>query len=286
MAQRGALGTLVLATGCSLMMAPTDHQCSNDSDCASLGSSLVCREGLCHQVTQDAGDGGEAGTDDPWSCVGDVTWPAAGPPVTLSLKTVDMSKNSVTPDVVRACNKLDLTCATPTATDFQYFDGVVTLQVPGGFDGFIEVTATGWLDGLVTPSRPMTEDYDFGEFVLMRSEDLALIAALGGVGVDINPDAGHGFILALDCQNDIASGVELTVDKQQSDTVGWYLNGGLPSADETETSADGQGGFINLPPGIRIFQGTIAEKDIVYSTVSTVVRASTITYIDMPPTPD
>jgi len=266
-----------------MVLSAENRQCGADADCAPLGSGLFCDDGMCR--SHGGNDGGVDAGDPAWSCVGQVEWPQGVAPATFSFRAEDFSKAPITPSSVRACNRLDVTCANPVTTDFDTFEGVSTVLVPGGFDGFFEVEVPDKLPSLLYVSRPITEDIEYGAITCLAESDMALIAGIAQANPP-SPERGHVFLLSLDCQLEWASGVEFRVDATEEDTESFYTRSGLPSSAALNTDQDATGGYINLPPGIRTFEALRTETGVVHATVSAVVRQQSITYIDVPPTPE
>lgn len=76
--------------------------------------------------------------------------------------------------------------------------------------------------------------------------------AIGLVAYDkqLQPGAGHMFFQALDCNGALSAGLIVTPTKTIPATVAFYQDiNHSGSADQTQTSSAGTGGFFNLPAG-------------------------------------
>lgn len=102
--------------------------------------------------------------------------------------------------------------------------------------------------------------------------------------LEVKPELGHIFALAVDCQGKPASGVSLKLDTVSTETVAYYMNGSLPSRTLSETGVAGEAGFINAPPGFVTITTTVSGVGRV-STLTVLVRPGHITYVPLAPSP-
>ena len=59
----------------------------------------------------------------------------------------------------------------------------------------------------------------------------------------------------------------------------------MPSAALTQTTADGDGALINLPPGATTLTATYVETGLVFSSKDILIRAGAMTSVIVSPTP-
>ncbi|MBI5485994.1 MAG: hypothetical protein HY905_01540 [Deltaproteobacteria bacterium] len=245
------------------------------------------------ETTEDAGDevaddGGPPPPD--WSCLGSVTWAT---PTETSLDMTGTVLDYVTDApiegaTVKVCARSDAACATPLDEGTTDALGQVTLTVPlgtTGFDGYFDVSATGYVTVLRYTVEPITEmPPEAGRIVSMAdTTTFAMLAAAAGVTPD--PTRGHLVISALDCNPTYAAGVSLEVDTADVSSTAVYMIGGLPSTSATETDSSGAAGFINLPAGAATISTTLVSTGEAIASTDITIRAGTAALFPLPPTP-
>ncbi len=240
-------------------------------------------------VTTDTTDGDGPPPPD-WSCLGSVIW---GTPTLASLDILGTALDYVTGAPVagataRACARTDAACATPLDEGTTDAAGQVTLTVPlgtTGFDGYFEVSMTGYVTTLRYTVEPITEmPPESGRMVqIVDLGTFALLAA--SLGVTPDPARGHLVINALDCTPFYAAGVSLAVDTADSGSTRIYMVGGLPSTTATETDASGAAGFVNLPTGPASVSTTLVSTSEAIGSTDIDIRAGAICIFAITPTP-
>lgn len=226
----------------------------------------------------------EAGSrvDPRWACLEgppEATAVALGAQPVLTLAAVDIA-SGVPPQglTARACQRLDVDCLTPVVSGVTLAtDGALHLSVPRGFDGFVELTSPVSVSTLYFVNRPMLVDR-VESFRLLNPRGLQALAMQGGV--TLNPELGHLLIRVFDCEGAPASGVRLSNDRGGEPFS--FVNG-LPSTGVDVTTADGLGGFVNVPPVLVVLQGAEVDAGRVINTPSVSVRAQWFTYGDVEP---
>jgi hypothetical protein len=186
----------------------------------------------------------------------------------------------------QSCAKRDTKCESPIATGFHSdADGVLTVELEKHFDGFLEISAPFKLSPILYFFYPPVDEDRTIPFVpLVSFEAYNELAKQVNTGIDLT--RGAAIALGYDCQGITAPGLQFAVDEADDTTLPFFMEKGLPSLTATETDSSGQGGFINVKPGIRRFSGTLRETGAHIGTVSVVVRAPFITYTTMVPTPE
>jgi hypothetical protein len=276
-ALRFLVGALALApAACSVLVESDREQCATDSDCRARGPAFagsVCLASLCQ-------------ADPAWSCLGSVTWPATEPhQVTVTMTVRDLVTEMGTPDVAaRLCRKLDLTCEDPVARDLHSDgNGEIVTEVEAGFDGYVELTAPGYMTGLYFFYPPVVGDRRLTMLPLIRPDVLGQFALVSGR--QVMPNRGHVLLAAYDCLGQTAAGVRLNTDQADEETTGFYVVRKFPSTTAQATDGSGQAGFINLPPGTVALSGALGANDQQIANLSVLVRPGQITFTSLVPSP-
>jgi hypothetical protein len=184
----------------------------------------------------------------------------------------------------RVCRKTDPNCNEPMTADLSSdASGIVTAQVPNGFDGYVEITPAGAMPGSYFFYPPITSNTDIPYVPIVSTSALGMFAQL--VGTQIDPNRGEVFLGAYNCLHAPADGVRLSSADGDSETLPFYLVKGLPSTTATATDSSGLGGILNLRPGSVTLTGTLSTGQIV-GTVSMFTRAGEITYTSVVPAPE
>jgi hypothetical protein len=152
------------------------------------------------------------------------------------------------PVSVRACNRPDAFCAEPVVvrTGKQASKGPMMLDIRGGFAGFFEVQAEGYIPSLFYGGTFLSGQTQVRYPVIMVP-NLAVEPWAGLVGTALDPKRGHLIFFAYDCADVLARGVEARIDIADGGTAAWYIQELLPDANATATDVAGSGGFFNLP---------------------------------------
>jgi hypothetical protein len=274
---RAALAVWLLGgASCSLVLATDGEQCSVDADCAARGSAFagtVCAGNVCVPPP-----------DPKWSCIGHVAAPVAGSKVAYKAQLLDLiTGEPVTKGVTaKLCNKLDPACATPLASAIPDSMGWITASVEPTFEGYFEVT-----DASMTYLPTLI----FMDLVAgPENTDILLIpvsAEMGlsqNAGVPIDPSAGLVLVRTADCTGQRTAGVSVSVSPHGKET-GFYLINSAPLPSATETDSSGNAGFVNVATGSIALTGAVAASKEELGKVTTLVRAGTMTYQILRPTP-
>jgi hypothetical protein len=194
----------------------------------------------------------------------------------------------------KPCAKTDVTCMNPLGPVVQpNAQGILTFTVDAGFDGYIDLKSNVNTDGgpppyipsLIFFNPPLADDTIYLTVPLVSPTALTLLAQQFGNVID--PTLGSPFQATYDCQNKPTAGVSVSIDLKSDagNTRTFYFVNGLPSESATQTDYTGYSGFINVPPGIRTVTAALADGGVYVGKVSVLVRAGTITYTILPPTP-
>jgi hypothetical protein len=228
---------------------------------------------------------GEPSDPDPkWACLDGAEPPSAvalRPTVTFSLGLNDPSTRSAPPDAaLRACNRFDLECSQPlSAAVVMGADGLFHLELPQGFDGYLEVTSPAIIPALYVFSRPLRTDLE-DEFIVVSLSTARGLAASGSQQLDTS--LGLLAVRARDCLGELTEGVKFSNDK--GGTAFAFVDG-LPVLGYDETNEEGLGGFLNVPLGTVVVQGQEAMSGRVSGTATVLLRRGWIAIVELDPRP-
>lgn len=278
------LPLLCAIQGCTVVLDPSEDQCSTVVDCENRGfSDASCVEQVCVE---------NAVVDPVWGCLGDVTEPVPDPSqrVEFSVKLVfAVDDLPVTTATIDFCDKLDVGC-TGTNPDFPKgltpdAEGVVSVSVVQGFDGFVRITDPEIVDSRIYVGRPIVEPPTVKEVRLLRPSEYAALAAIALNEPD--PERGSAILLAVDCQSIAASGVRFESPNADGDSSEFYLinQAPTPPPNATATDADGFGGFFNLAAGVTVARSFREEDGAFIGESSFQILPNTISYVQVSPTP-
>jgi hypothetical protein len=240
------VGDVDAADGCQACVAanncPAAEACGRSLSCTEVAQCFgACLTLDCKEACSRGEDAGAAlllavltplqgtcalpcgyGTD--WSCVGNVTVPAANGVATVVTLTVETIEGAIVAGAtVKACVTSDLECSEPLDTATTNAQGIATLTVRGqlpigdGFDGYFDIAPGADLDAsaqspAIVPFLDFV-DYPFSEptgsltATGLTTSDLASFTALGGVSLGDAAALGDLVLIAFDCGLDLAPGV-------------------------------------------------------------------------------
>jgi hypothetical protein len=232
-----------------------------------------------------AGAGAEQPPVDPkWACLGKSASPSAvalRPTVGFSLGLNDPATQATPPGAsMRACNRFDIDCAAPVqGPAAPAADGLMHLELPQGFAGFLEIMSPAIIPVLYFFSQPLQADRQ-DEFIVVSFDTARALAASGDVALD--PELGLIAVRTMDCQGELSGGVEFS---NQTGGVPFAFVDGLPAIGYAVSNREGLGGFVNVPPGLVVLQGQEVSSAHLTGTVSVVVRKGWFAYGDLNPAP-
>jgi hypothetical protein len=174
------------------------------------------------------------------------------------------------------CAKLDANCLFPIAQYQSDQAGQLDVEMPSGFDGYLQTEGDGLYPMLFFPPNtrkqrapgtlPMVANSFFGT---MFSE----------VGGPISPDRTAIMTTALDCMGKPAPGLMLATPQADERTVGYVIQGGLPSRTALATDGSGAGGFVNIKLGNAVITSTMAASNRPVGTVAVQTRSGYLTMV-------
>lgn len=263
------LATLCVAgSACTLAVASDRVQCHTDLDCVARGpayADFVCSNSVCQP-------------DPTWSCLDNPTQDVA-PTSTVEVKMTASDLLSAKPVAgihLTLCAKLDADCVYPISDYQSDQNGLIDIQMPATFDGYLQTEGDNVYPTLFFP--PKTEKQS-----APTSLPIVPAAFFAGmfnqIGTSVSSDRTVIMTTALDCQGQPASGMVLSSPQADGATVTYFLQGGLPSRSAPTTDASGAGGFVNIPTGSAVVTSTIAAKDRVAGTVAVQTRPGHLTMV-------
>ncbi|NOU27458.1 MAG: hypothetical protein HOO96_06065 [Polyangiaceae bacterium] len=290
---------------CQALISSTETQCDTDADCAAHGSAFAgtrCENHVCRTGQVGLDGGAEAGdgavpVDPSWACVGKVQWSTQS--VTEKVKYHLRFARLIggTPIVGlhgKACGSLDPECTTPFAQANTDANGEFELEIPLGFRGNVHLPAgpstfPTMAPTLVAVYPPPDKDVltPFADITITPVSLDELNYLLSQVKSAADPNLGHVFGVALDCNNQRAAGVSLSSSAKDVKTVQYYYQGAdNPTVTAQGTDVNGNAGFLNLPPGVVTLETRPASLGTKRSgSYGLLVKKATVTIVYMVPTP-
>jgi hypothetical protein len=181
-----------------------------------------------------------------------------------------------------ACESLDTTCKTPVGSPaVTGANGRANIEVPWGFDGYLQITGPGLYPALLylaapVPNALVDDGLDIG---LFDPADVDYIA--GAAHFQVDPAMGGAFIFPVSCGNlavPYLTGATVAASPLSSESVEFYLVGGTPDRAAMATDVSGTAGIANLTPGNVTFTASLGQ-DTKSAPVLRLIRPGTITYI-------
>jgi hypothetical protein len=298
-------GTMLLLAGCSALVNVGGKQCESNAQCVSAKLGDRCENNVC--VASGDVDGGKTGGTcmndaqcggdtprcmnshcvsneiaDRWLCS---TEPAAqsGTIVHYSFHAVEFVSRAAAMNIVAsACLTTDAGCTAPVATfKDTKATGLVALDLPYGFLGFIQVTSDA-LPALSYLTKPLTKDTVDRDLPVLSQSTLELLSSI--IGLSFDPTKGVALVDAFDCSGSPAGGVEISESRGTS--TRFYVVDSAPSLDAMVTVYDSvanvaDAGFLNIQPGFVTFQARSGVDGPELGSFNALVRPNTITFVDM-----
>lgn len=285
-----ALALCISAYGCGDDDGGTDAGSDGGTDGGMDASSDGAVDGGDDAGEDAAVDAGPPTAD--WECLGgiDPVEPTVET-VSVTLVVVELTGDPVPDATVVACARDDDDCATALGTATTDENGLATiadLEVGElGFDGYFELTADGFQDGISVANPPIAASNDATTpriTTFLSTADFGLFAA--ALGTTADTERGHIALAARDCGGDTTpdDGAVFRATGLDDSSVPFYLIDGTPDGTAEATDASGQGGFLNVLPGRR---GVRVDQSITYvgGLDDVLVRAGWLTTLAVPPSP-
>jgi hypothetical protein len=165
---------------------------------------------------------------------------------------------------------LDVQCVKPLATVTGGDDGVLTADVPIGFDGYFEVEKLGYCTALVYMEGPVRSPTLRVSANLARPEIVTYIKEAAYPAADLNK--GIAFVSTLDCNDKLSSGVNVT-NAEDASTTSIYLVNGTPTVKADRTGVEGRVSVVDLPVGFSRVRCKVADNGSEIGTSAFATRA-------------
>jgi hypothetical protein len=241
--------------------------------------------------------GTDANIDPKWGCLGNVKWLPQSTTETVMVRNKYVRLIGSAPIVgvrVKACVAFDPECTSPVAEAESDAQGEVLVKVPRNFRGYIHIPIAPpsfpqMAPHLIAQSPPPdTDQLDVSRpdliSPLLSISELDLILLQTGSKAD--PNLGHLFGNARDCEVKLTSGVSLRTSVRDQKTIQFYfIDSDSASVTAQETGPPGTAGFLNLPIGSITLEGTVPSIARKHSNLSYLIKKGTITLTDFAVTP-
>jgi hypothetical protein len=280
-------------------------QCVSTEDCARRGLAGDCRRGVC---VSSGCDGGRCASALAASCSGDrdcitvdalcfknqcvqsdevagfvcaPVAPAGKASVRFSLQLEEfVSQSPPKLAMVIACLAGDLLCAEPiTARTDASGSGEISLDLPYGFVGFLEVHSANTLTALYYITQPYTTERS-QPLWLMTAQTRDILALAAGHPAD--PSRGLVIMQAYDCSGRPVGGIRF--EAGDSSGVRFSLLNAVPIFDSPVTIRDDEtdtaiAGFVDAAPGFTVFSAHIGVGGPLLGQFNANVRPNSVTYL-------
>jgi hypothetical protein len=229
-----------------------------------------------------------------WSCIGHVNWPSASVDASATTVRVDdiLTKAPVPGVTVTLCPASDSTCTFVKDTQTTDSNGAATVTVPmyggKGPTGYVDVKGdAGLYPELFFWSFTLSEPAFAGTIPTTTNDRVTTLGLLLGSdgGSAIDDTRGHAFLLAWDCRTSFAADVQFTIQSADAKTQFLYIQSGNLSTTATRTDTSGFAVVFNLPAGLTTVTATPVGLGVPSGQVTFFVKAKTISYVWVPPTP-
>lgn len=254
------------------------------NDRLSETSIFQLRDGGTEAQRSVSSGGASVGSGADWSCLDD-------PPATNSNTSGTQSVSYSVPlrslfgaplanVTTRICLPADPTCSTPLSTVDGLAPGdVLVVQVPEGFNGFLEIKADAHIPYLVYMRRPVVRDMvDDSPFLLTPINGVTQLATL--LNVEVVPELALIAISAVDCAWKGVAGVTFSNDLGGR---AFYFIDGLPNVNASATDSQGYGGFINVPIRVTEIEGHIQADGRLVGARTVLPRVGWVTGVPLRP---
>jgi hypothetical protein len=177
----------------------------------------------------------------------------------------------------RACYRADVACSHPAT---EYFapdaNGIVTLPLTEGFNGYIEILSDDMVPTLLLFPAPLTGELAQSMSALPVSLlPFDVLLAFGdAANISLDPASGVVSINTFDCLGPSAPDIRLELN---SPAVPFTFVDGLPIAFQDTTTDDGSGGFANVLPGLVVVRGFRKGTEDLVGLETVLVRSQWVT---------
>lgn len=269
---------LPLTTSCSLVLPADAIQCEVAEDCVARGfpATALCEQQLCVEPPFDPF----------WGCVGNVEEPVVipGETYTVAFRLTNALTNIPPPELTaRLCAAVDLNCSTPLQEGLTIGpDGLLQFTVTAGFQGYLETDARGLMPAIV-PFGPVVADSNESGDALGLTPGFVVEALANAADIEVDPATGVLLSVLTACDGIGHSGISTAYVPATG--VPFYLLNLSPDQMTTSTDESGQAGVLNIEPGSVTITSTREETGDALGELRVPIRAGTITYAAVVPSP-
>lgn len=237
----------------------------------------------------------------PWGCLAEGFQPDNSPPMGLGFVLSVVDFNNPNPSAtlpgleVGVCQIRDENCSQNLAGEgggvaVQAVEGepaAFQMGLPFGFEGFLRMTATGYLNTEYYFADELSMNLEGGDPPVVVGETITLPRGdriqdfFDSVASTQDEAAGILALRTFDCLGARASGVQVVLENPSGDEIPWVFSGGIP-LQGLLTDDQGVGGFANVPEGPVTLMG-INPDDEVYGTVTIRAQPNTLTFAEIRP---
>lgn len=276
------MGKRSICAGIASLALPACGLLFDPSELSTGGAAL-------RDASDDAPDSGET-EDLAWGCLGRVVNENEDRtmPVDLRFSFMGFLGDPLVDMPVKLCRFIDVGCQSPLGSFVTDAEGSVLLPLYMGFRGYLDIGPSEAQPDLLPTllNLPLLNE--------QRAKSPHFFANLGTKQQLTNitqqaekpadPELGYIGIIASDCQGALAADVTPRLDPMNEEAYSFFFDqNGTPSLTQEKTSSNGNGGFINVAPGVV---GLIYEHDGQrVGEQNVIVRPGTITYVSAEPTP-
>lgn len=188
--------------------------------------------------------------------------------------------------MVKVCRAEDTDCLDPEKT-FQDLAGTgeVTLLLPWGWTGYLELSSNETLTSLYYMTRPVTEPLRVTSILLITQGLISAGSTFSPEPFDLDQ---YGLVLAqmLQCSGSPASGIRFEISDPESRQ--FFLLNNLPSADAALSTFDPAtsqttGSFLNVHPGSQSIRAHLGLDGPLLGQATFNVRPKTISQLQLYP---
>jgi hypothetical protein len=191
-----------------------------------------------------------------------------------SLSSSNASGSPVPGATVHGCSRLDFDCASPFGETVTDDGGEAFLTEPGGFDGYLEVKASGFSPSILAREPQLRSERSIQGIAFLP----ALTAAAPIASVTQEPDLTIAIVTVFDCNTAPAAGVEIDVGNPGPNEQVVYLASVLPSPSAKATDGvTGSAIIFNVPPGTLALSASFASDGRAIRTLTTLARTGWVT---------
>jgi len=197
----------------------------------------------------------------------------------LQIRLVDVERDAPVGSASgQLCRLSDISCSDPLMQVESDSDGLIETSSPGGFEGYLQLTAAGFV-----PVLYFVPSVIFGEVEVPMPLPSLLEELARKLEVELDSERGHVLLRAEDCFGEVAADVAFSSPQADAGTTRFVAVDNNVSSRAEATTELGLGGFLNfsaVTPAIHAYLRTTDER---LQTMSLVVRPGHVTVAAVQP---